>query len=69
MIHRPQGRGPAVKSVRVESGDENGMAVTLTFNQKTQTRAPLPAYKTPSPASFAMMAGAAGRAKTTAGVR
>ena len=56
MIHRPQGRAGATKSVRVEDSDANGAAVNLTTNPKTQTRAPLPAYKTPNDALVAAIA-------------
>jgi hypothetical protein len=68
MIQRPQGREGATKSVRVEDGDRNGAAFNLVTNPRLQTRAPLPAYKTPNDALDKIVSGA-GRAKTTAGVR
>lgn len=67
-IARPQGRAGATKFVRIEDGDRNGAAVTIEANPRTQTRAPLPAYKTPNEALDKIVTGA-GRAKTTAGVR
>lgn len=68
MIHRPQGRAAAVGKVRVEDGDQNGAAFTLTVNPRTQTRAPLPAYRGPAD-SFKATVMATGRAKAAAGVR
>lgn len=68
MIHRPQGRAAAVKSVRVEDSDAGAGAFTFTFNPKTQTRAPLPAYRGPAD-SFKATVMAIGRAKAAAGVR
>jgi hypothetical protein len=45
VIHRPQGRAAAIKSVRLEDDDRNGAATQITTNPKTQTRAPMPAYR------------------------
>jgi hypothetical protein len=68
VIHRPQGRSGATPRVRVEDGEQNGAAFTFETNPRTQTRAPMPAYKTPNSALDKIVSGA-GRAKTTAGVR
>jgi hypothetical protein len=67
-IARPQGRAGATKFVRIEDGDRNGVAVTIEANPRTQTRAPMPAYKTP-PGAWGNNVPAVGRAKAAAGIR
>ena len=67
-IQRPQGRAGAISKVRVEDGDRNGAAFTFETNPRTQTRAPMPAYKTP-PGAWCNNVPMVGRAKAAAGIR